>query len=412
MNATKADGGYVFSDTPGGTPIKSWTKGVPVEEQAWNQVQNVARLPFVHKHVAVMPDVHWGIGATVGSVIPTSGAVVPAAVGVDIGCGMMAVRTSLTASELPDDLAKLRTEIEYRVPHGRTAGRGRDEGSWEDPPADIVARWLPLQDGLDDIVSRAPKLIRPSRRAPLHVGTLGTGNHFIEVCLDEADRVWTMLHSGSRGIGNAIGRYFIERAKEDMRRYFINLPDKDLAYLVEGSSHFKDYVRAVSWAQKFAYVNREAMMDRVLGALRKVVRSFELTDEAVNCHHNYVAREDHFKKSIWVTRKGSVRARKGDLGIIPGSMGARSYIVAGKGNKDSFDSCSHGAGRVMSRGDARRSFTLKSHRAATVGVECRKDEGVLDETPGAYKDIDAVMAAQTSLVDVVHTLKQVVCVKG
>ena len=410
--STNQESGYVHTATPGGAPIKSWTKGVPVEEQAWNQVQNVARLPFVHRHVAVMPDVHWGIGATVGSVIPTSGAIVPAAVGVDIGCGMMAVRTSLTATDLPDDLGRLRAEIERRVPHGRTPGRGRDKGSWEEPPAELVQDFSLLQGGLDEIVSRAPKLTRPARRAQLHLGTLGTGNHFIEICLDEEDRVWAMLHSGSRGIGNAIGRFYIERAKEDMRRYFINLPDKDLAYLVEGSTHFKDYVRAVSWAQKFAYANREAMMERVLGALRKVVRSFQRTEEAVNCHHNYVAREDHFKKSVWVTRKGAVRARKGDLGIIPGSMGARSYIVAGKGNKDSFDSCSHGAGRVMSRGDARRSFTLANHRDATTGVECRKDEGVIDETPGAYKDIDAVMAAQTSLVDVVHTLKQVVCVKG
>ena len=413
-DAVVTDKGYVFEQTPGGAPIKAWTQGVPVDASAWNQLRNVARLPFVHKHVAVMPDVHFGIGATVGSVIPTSGAIVPAAVGVDIGCGMMAVRTSLAASDLPDNLGGLRAEIERSVPHGRTVGRGkrRDKGSWENPPASVVSDWQHLQPGLDAIVSRAPKLRRPANRAIEHLGTLGTGNHFIEICLDEEDHVWAMLHSGSRGIGNAIGRYFIELAKDDMRRFFINLPDKDLAYLVEGTEHFDDYVDAVSWAQKFALVNREAMMARVLRALEEAVKPFEQTGQAVNCHHNYVERENHFSKNVWVTRKGAVRARKGDLGIIPGSMGVRSYIVAGKGNSDSFNSCSHGAGRAMSRGAARRAFTLQNHRDATAGVECRKDEGVIDETPGAYKDIDAVMAAQTSLVDVVHTLKQVVCVKG
>ncbi|MDE0452993.1 MAG: RtcB family protein [Gammaproteobacteria bacterium] len=411
-NAVVTDKGYVFENTPGGAPIKAWTQGVPVDERAWDQLRNTARLPFVHKHVAAMPDVHWGFGATVGSVIPTSGAIVPAAVGVDIGCGMMAVRTSLGASDLPDDLSGLRNEIERSVPHGRTAGRGRDKGSWENPPASVVSDWRSLQGGLDAIVSRAPKLRRPANRAIRHLGTLGTGNHFIEICLDEDDAVWAMLHSGSRGIGNAIGRYYIELAKDDMRRFFINLPDKDLAYLVEGAGHFKDYVDAVSWAQDFARMNREAMMARVLRALREAVKPFEQTATAVNCHHNYVERENHFGKNVWVTRKGAVRARAGDLGIIPGSMGARSYIVAGKGNAESFHSCSHGAGRVMSRGEAKRTFTLQNHRDATAGVECRKDEGVIDETPGAYKDIDAVMQAQTSLVDVVHTLKQVVCVKG
>lgn len=410
--AVDKDHGYIFTETPGGAPVKSWTRGVPVEEEAWRQVQNVARLPFLHKHVAVMPDVHWGFGATVGSVIPTAGAIIPAAVGVDIGCGMMATRTSLTAADLPDNLSGLRAEIERRVPHGRTQGRGRDVGSWGEPPVDVATNWEPLRTGLADIVAKAPKLTRPARRAETHLGTLGTGNHFIEICIDEQDLVWAMLHSGSRGIGNAIGRYFIERAKEDMRRYFINLPDADLAYLVDGTTHFHDYVKALSWAQRFAFVNRETMMARVLDAVREAVRPFERTEQAVNCHHNYVARENHFGKNIWVTRKGAVRARKGDLGIIPGSMGARSYIVAGKGEEHSFHSCSHGAGRTMSRGDARRTFTLEDHRDATTGVECRKDEGVLDETPGAYKDIDAVMAAQASLVEVVHTLKQVVCVKG
>ena len=411
-NAVVTKKGYLFEQLPGGAPIKAWTQGVPVDVKAWDQLRNVAQLPFVHRHVAAMPDVHWGFGATVGSVIPTAGAIVPAAVGVDIGCGMMAVQTSLGASDLPDGLGGLRSEIERAVPHGRTAGRGRDKGSWENPPASVVSDWRDLQPGLDAIVARAPKLRRPANRAVRHLGTLGTGNHFIEICLDENDAVWAMLHSGSRGIGNAIGRYYIELAKDDMRRYFINLPDQDLAYLVEGTDHFKDYVDAVSWAQEFARRNREAMMARVLQALTDAVKPFEQTAAAVNCHHNYVERENHFDKNVWVTRKGAVRARRGDLGIIPGSMGARSYIVAGKGNAESFHSCSHGAGRAMSRGEARRTFTLEHHRDATAGVECRKDEGVIDETPAAYKDIDAVMAAQTSLVDVVHTLKQVVCVKG
>ena len=411
-DAVVTNKGYVFEQTPGGAPIKAWTQGVPVDESAWNQLRNVARLPFVHKHVAAMPDAHWGIGATVGSVIPTSGAIVPAAVGVDIGCGMMAVRTSLGASDLPDNLGGLRAEIERTVPHGRTSGRGRDKGSWQNPPASVASAWRSLEQGLDAIVSRAPKLRRPANRAPPHLGTLGTGNHFIEICLDEEDGVWAMLHSGSRGPGNAIGTTFIALAKQDMERYFIRLPDKDLAYLVEGTDHFRSYVRAVAWAQDYAAVNREVMMERVLKALAKATRRFERVDQAVNCHHNYVAREKHFRRDVWVTRKGAVRARTGDLGIIPGSMGARSYIVRGKGNAESFHSCSHGAGRVMSRGEAKRTFTLKDHRAATEGVECRKDSGVLDETPAAYKDIDAVMAAQRELVDIVHTLKQVVCVKG
>ena len=411
---------YVETETEG-APIKSWTRGVPVDEGSWRQLRNVARLPFVYRHVAAMPDVHLGMGATVGSVIPTQGAIIPAAVGVDIGCGMMAVQTSLRAEELPDSLSGLRTAIERRVPHGRTNNaRENDKGAWDEAPEAVAAAWtagssgrdITLKDGLDQIVERDPKLGRAARRSPLHLGTLGTGNHFIEVCLDERDRVWTMLHSGSRGIGNAIGRYFIERAKNNMRRWFINLPDEDLAYLPEGSENFGRYVRAVGWAQRFARINRELMMGQVLAAIGETVRPVEATEMAVNCHHNYIAKEEHFGDGIWVTRKGAVRAGNGELGIIPGSMGARSYIVCGKGDPESFLSCSHGAGRVMSRGAARRQFTLADHEAATAGVECRKDAGVIDETPGAYKDIDAVMAAQTGLVEVVHTLRQVVCVKG
>jgi len=399
-------------------PIKAWTRGVPVEEQALQQLRNLSALPFIHKHIAVMPDVHWGMGATVGSVIPTKGAIIPAAVGVDIGCGMCAVRTSLTASDLPDNLSGVRSEIESAVPHGRTNnGKPGDRGAWGDVPEDVSTAFNDdMRAGIAAIVGEHPKLLKTGTveyRAGHHLGTLGTGNHFIEVCLDEEQRVWVMLHSGSRGIGNAIGMYFINLAKEDMRKWFVNLPDDDLAYLPEGTDHFDDYVFAVQWAQTFARTNRDVMLARVLKAIQSALgRDFETTMEAVNCHHNYVTRENHFGANVWVTRKGAVRAREGDLGIIPGSMGARSYIVRGKGNPESFHTCSHGAGRAMSRGEAKRRFTLEDHAKATEGVECRKDADVIDETPGAYKNIDAVMAAQTDLVDVVHTLKQVVCVKG
>ena len=418
-DAGPAEDGHLHFATAG-APIKAWTDGVPVEPQAMAQVRNVAELPFVHSHVALMPDVHQGWGATVGSVIPTHKAIVPAAVGVDIGCGMMAVRTTLTAEDLPDSLAGVRSAIETAVPHGRTNQGGKgDRGAWHDIPEDVATayrargrRSQSLEERLGEIVGHTAKLRRQEGKAPLHLGTLGTGNHFIEVCLDEEGGVWTMLHSGSRGPGNGIGTCFIELAKKDMERYFIRLPDRDLAYLVEGTDHFRNYVRAVAWAQDYAAVNREVMMARVLKALARATRRFNVVDGAVNCHHNYVAREKHFGTDVWLTRKGAVRARRGDLGIIPGSMGERSFIVRGRGNANSFHSCSHGAGRVMSRGDARRTFTLEDHRRATDGVECRKDREVIDETPAAYKDIDAVMAAQRDLVDVVHTLTQVVCVKG
>ena len=393
-------------------PIKAWTKGVPIEEQALAQLRNVAALPFIHSHVAVMPDVHWGMGATVGSVIPTVGAIIPAAVGVDIGCGMMAVRTSARAEHLPDSLAQVRSAIEAAVPHGRTDNGGRnDVGAWQsDPPASAQEKWAALEDGYAAVIEKHPKAAHP--RGLGHLGTLGTGNHFIELCLDEKNRLWVMLHSGSRGVGNKFGSYFIERAKHDMRRWFINLPDTDLAYFPEGSDGFIDYVRAVSWAQKYALANREVMMNRVLEVLRAEWPDVFVTELAVNCHHNYVAKERHFGKDVFVTRKGAVRAGEGELGIIPGSMGAKSFIVRGKGHRDSFCTCSHGAGRAMSRTEAKRRFTVDDHVAATEGVECRKDAAVIDETPMAYKDIDAVMAAQADLVDIVHTLKQVVCVKG
>lgn len=400
-------------------PIKMWTDGVPVETSAQDQLHAIAQLPFIHKHIAVMPDVHFGIGATVGSVIATTGAVIPAAVGVDLGCGMMAVKTKWKASELPDNLHEMRSNIEKAVPHGRTDNGGKnDRGAWHDIPEQVAKAWtettpnrLPLVDLFNDIVAKHPKLAQANHVR--HLGTLGTGNHFIEVCLDEAQDVWVMLHSGSRGIGGRIGSYFIELAKKEMERWFINLPNRDLAYLPEGSEYFDDYCAAVSWAQDFARVNRELMMQAALNAVaQSISRPIWITETAVNCHHNYIAREHHFGKNVLVTRKGAVRARKDDLGIIPGSMGAKSFIVRGKGNPDSFCSCSHGAGRKMSRTEAKKRFSAADHALATSGVECRKDEDVIDETPMAYKDIDAVMAAQADLVDIVHTLKQVLCVKG
>ena len=404
--------GYDVIENPDHVPIKAWTRGVPIEDAALKQLKNVASLPFIHKHVAVMPDVHWGMGATVGSVIPTVGAIIPAAVGVDIGCGMMAVRTSIRAEHLPDDLSGIRSAIEAAVPHGRTDNGGRnDKGAWAgEPPASAVTRWGELKAGYDAVVEAHPKAAHP--RGFGHLGTLGTGNHFIELCLDEAGDVWVMLHSGSRGVGNRFGTYFIERAKHEMRRWHINLPDQDLAYFPEGTDGFIHYVRAVSWAQKYARANREVMMDSVLTVLRAFWPDLETTQEAVNCHHNYVSKERHFGKDVFLTRKGAVSAKLDELGIIPGSMGAKSFIVRGKGNADSFCTCSHGAGRAMSRTEARRRFTVEDHIRATEGVECRKDAEVIDETPMAYKDIDAVIAAQTDLIEVVHTLRQAVCVKG
>ena len=403
---------FDYQRVEGGVPIKMWTRGVPVEDEARAQLARAAQMPFVFKHVAAMPDVHVGIGATVGSVIPTKGAVIPAAVGVDIGCGMMAARTSLVASDLPDNLEAIRSAIEQAVPHGRVVGRGkRDNGSWGSPPAEIVEAWATLAARFERICEKYPRLKNTNNL--VHLGTLGTGNHFIELCLDTEQRVWVMLHSGSRGVGNAIGSFFIELAKQDMRKWFVNLPDENLAYFPEGTDHFDDYVEAVGWAQDFAALNRRMMMTNVIRALRtQIAKPFDAELEAVNCHHNYVTRENHFGENVLVTRKGAVRAAKGALGIIPGSMGVKSFIVRGLGNPESFDSCSHGAGRVMSRTAAKKAVTLAEHIADTAGVECRKDEGVIDETPKAYKSIEAVMAAQADLVEIVHTLKQVVCVKG
>jgi tRNA-splicing ligase RtcB (3'-phosphate/5'-hydroxy nucleic acid ligase) len=401
---------YIEEPTPGGVPVKMWTRGVPVDERAKQQLANAARLPIVFRHIAAMPDVHVGIGATVGSVIPTVKAVIPAAVGVDIGCGMIASKTTLRAEDLPDNLGPLRSAIERSVPHGRAPGK-RDPGAWGKVPGSVDEAWAELAPEFAELCRDYPKLKNTNNRG--HLGTLGTGNHFIEICLDEEGAVWFMLHSGSRGVGNAIGSMFIELAKQDAMRNDVHLPDRDLAYFEEGSAYFGDYVRAVGWAQKFARLNREVMMRHLIAAVQSVIaKPFQAQVLAVNCHHNYVQRERHFGEDVWVTRKGAVSAQAGELGIIPGSMGARSFIVRGKGNPESFASCSHGAGRVMSRTEAKRRVTLDEHVAATAGVECRKDAGVIDETPSAYKDIDQVMAAQDDLVDVLHTLKQVVCVKG
>jgi len=402
---------YETMNVEGGRHVKMWTRGVPVDDEAKTQLANIARMPFVHSHLAVMPDVHVGKGATVGSVIATQGAIIPAAVGVDIGCGMMAVQTSLEAGDLPESLSALRSRIERAVPHGSVTTRGRaNKGSWAVTPDSVITRWRALAQRCDVITAKYPKLAPKDPQKQL--GTLGGGNHFIEVCLDTDQSVWVMLHSGSRGIGNMIGQLFIELARKDMKKHFINLPDRDLAYLVEGTEHFDDYVQAMTWAQDYAAENRRAMMGAVLRVMHEELRPFAMGEVAVNCHHNYCTRERHFDADLIVTRKGAVSAKKGELGIIPGSMGARSYIVRGLGNEESFQSCSHGAGRVMSRTAARKRFTLADHVAATAGVECRKDADVIDETPAAYKDIDAVMEAQRDLVEIAYTLKQVLCVKG
>jgi tRNA-splicing ligase RtcB len=397
-----------------GAPLKLWDSAGPFEDGAMQQLRNVASLPFVYKHVAGMADVHWGMGATIGSVIATKGAIVPAAVGVDIGCGMMAVKTSLNAEDLPDQLEVVRSSIEAAVPHGRTDNGGaNDRGAWGEVPKANGDLWsAELDSRYRRIVEKHPKAAH--RATGNHLGTLGTGNHFIEICLDEDDSVWAMLHSGSRGVGNRFGTYFISRAQQEMAKWHIDryLPDKDLAYLVEHTELFDDYVEAVHWAQDYALANRRLMMQATLSAVAAHTRPFTTDDVAVNCHHNYVARENHFGQNVLVTRKGAVRARKGDLGIIPGSMGTGSFIVEGLGNVESFCSCSHGAGRKMSRNEAKRRISLDEHRKAMEGISARTDEGVLDESPAAYKDIGSVMAAQQDLVTVKHRLRQVVNVKG
>jgi tRNA-splicing ligase RtcB len=389
----------------GRVPVKVYTG--EIEADARKQLVNVSNLPIVHHHVAAMPDVHLGIGATVGSVIPTLKAIIPAAVGVDIGCGMMATRLSLCSGDVEEKvLRKIFDQISRDVPVGFNQHGERDARDSTARPFERKLRHIKdKHPGIDKRIGKRSNWVR-------QMGTLGGGNHFIEICLDEAGRVWVMLHSGSRGIGNAIGSYFIELAKKDLEKTNIHVPDRNLAYFPEGAQHFDDYVEAVGWAQDYAAANRAEMMELVLEALRRHLPAFEVTGAAVNCHHNYVEREKHYGEEVWLTRKGAIRARRGDLGIIPGSMGARSYIVRGKGSVESFDSCAHGAGRRMSRTQAEKQYSVSDLIEQTKDVVCRKDKGVLDEIPAAYKDIDEVMANQSDLVEVVHTLKQVICVKG
>ncbi len=388
-----------------GVPVKIYTKDV--DEESLTQLRKMAQLQFIHSHIAVMPDVHLGKGATVGCVIPTKNAIIPAAVGVDIGCGMNALRLSLKASQLPDNLSTLRNAIERKVPVGFEMHK------------QIKAKTStlsPLDKKLQRITEKHPALKRMLRSFDVtwqkQLGTLGGGNHFIELCIDENDDIWVMLHSGSRGLGNVIGTYFIERAKKEAQHRFGHVPDKDLSYFAEGSTNFDDYVEAVEWTQEYAFENRREMMRLILEAIRPLLPSFQMTKEAINCHHNYVQKELHFGEDVFVTRKGAIRAGLNEYGIIPGSMGAQSFIVKGKGNPDSFCSCSHGAGRKMSRSKAKHLFNQQDLIAQTVGIECRKDKGVVDEIPSAYKDIHQVMANQNDLIDVVHTLKQVLCIKG
>lgn len=386
-------------------PVKIWTDDI--DERSKEQLSNIASLPFIHHHVAAMPDVHVGMGATIGSIIATHKAIIPAAVGVDIGCGMLACQLSLTANDIDEkSLNKVFQQISRDVPVGR---------NWHKDERALVGAAKPFETRLTAMTQKHPGLLKSFGRFNNWInqmGTLGGGNHFIEICLDENNHVWVMLHSGSRGIGNGLADYFIELARKDMERLMVNLPDCDLAYFSEGAEYFDDYVEAVHWAQEYAYQNRQSMLDLILAGMRRLLPEFIVLNEVVNCHHNYVAIEHHYGENVYVTRKGAIRAREGDLGIIPGSMGARSYIVRGKGNQESFTSCAHGAGRRMSRTAAEKQFTQDDLKQQTAGVICRKDKGVIDEIPGAYKDIDQVMANQSDLVDVVHTLKQVVCVKG
>ena len=393
------------ADAQYGVPVKIFTNDI--DRESIEQLKKMAQLQFVYSHIAVMPDVHVGKGATVGSVIPTKHAIIPAAVGVDIGCGMNAIRLNLKASQLPDNLAPLRHAIERKVPVGFELHK------------QIKAKAssiIPLEKRLQPIIKKHSGLVRMLRKFDAtwqkQLGTLGGGNHFIELCLDENQDVWVMLHSGSRGLGNVIGTYFIELAKKEAQHRFGHVPDKDLSYFAEGSNSFDDYVEAVEWAQEYAFENRREMMRLILEAIRPLLPPFQMTKEAINCHHNYVSRENHFGEDLLITRKGAIRAGLDELGIIPGSMGARSYIVRGKANPESFCSCSHGAGRKMSRSKAKLLFTQDDLIQQTQGIECRKDAAVIDEIPSAYKDIDQVMANQSDLIEIVHTLKQILCIKG
>lgn len=397
----------IIQEISGKTPVKIWTN--ECDETAMQQAHNLSTLDFINNHIALMPDAHAGVGAVVGSVIPTINAVIPAAVGVDIGCGCNAIQTSLTASDLPESLRDLRLKLESVVPtgfdqHNECIG----SGDWQRATGESWEKIVDKNPGF----SKGLRNASANNKWQLQAGTLGGGNHFVEVCLDESDRVWAMLHSGSRGIGNMIGSYFIREAKKVMGEDIKGLADKNLAYLRNGHEAFDRYIEAVDWAQQYAFDNRELMMRSVIGIMKKEFPQMQITKEAINCHHNYIAKEFHYGKECFVTRKGAIRAYSGELGIIPGSMGAKSFIVKGKGSLESFCSCSHGAGRVMSRTEAKKHFTIEDLREQTKGVECSIREEVIDEIPGAYKDIEQVMKNQSDLVEVVHTLKQVLCLKG
>lgn len=392
--------------------VKMWIGDMEVEQAALTQIMNIATLPVLAGHIAIMPDVHMGKGATVGSVIPTRSAIIPAAVGVDIGCGMVAAMTNLKAEDLPESLYSLRNAIERDVPVGFNE-HPKGIPAVSGPYADILRKNLnkTMQDW--DTLSMKQHLGRADeKKIGRQIGTLGGGNHFIEICLDTNSNVWVMLHSGSRGIGNQIGSLAVEMAKEQAAKRSWGLPDQDLAWLDEGTPEFDSYIEAMHWAQDYARFNRDTMMNLVLAALRHKIPKMKVVGEVINCHHNFTSLEEHFGEKIWVTRKGAVSANLGQMGIIPGSMGAKSFIVSGKGHADAYCSCSHGAGRKMSRNQAKKLFTALDLETQTLGVECRKDIDVLDEIPGAYKDIDQVMAAQSDLVEIVHALKQVLCIKG
>lgn len=380
-------------------PVKIWTEDA--DSQSLAQLKNLASLPFVFKHVAAMADCHLGIGATVGSVVATEGAVIPAAVGVDIGCGMAAVKLPFKAEDLEGNLPAIRRAIERTVPVGFNSHR--------DPVAESR-----LWRGWERFKDLHPKVQGLKRRAMEQLGTLGGGNHFIELCLDAESRVWLMLHSGSRNLGKSAAEAYIDEAKSVVRKLALSLLDPDLAYFAEGTPEYRAYMHDLSFCQDYALENRRTMLSRILRELSVILNQGEpiAAEAEINCHHNYACKERHFGREVLVTRKGAVRAGKGEFGIIPGSMGTKSYIVRGLGNPESFESCSHGAGRRMSRNEAKRRFTVGDLRKQTAGVECRKDAGVLDEIPAAYKDIDEVMANQKDLVEVVAVLKQVLCVKG
>jgi len=396
-----------------GNKARFWTGNMEVEQEALDQVRNISQLPILAGHIAIMPDVHFGMGATVGSVLPLNAAVIPSAVGVDIGCGMIAVQTSLKASDLPDSLTEIRHQIERDVPvgfnwHNRDIPlhtRGLDGLRLERTRKNLLDAFPSLQ-----IMKRVGKF--NEKRMSQQLGTLGGGNHFIEVCLDTEQNVWVMLHSGSRNVGKTIGEVATDLAKAHVKANHVELVDYNLAWFDEGTPLFDEYVQGMNWAQEYARLNRDLMMTLVIDALKRKLKDFTLVNEAVNCHHNFLAKETHYGRPTWITRKGAVSAQKGQLGIIPGSMGAKSFIVCGKGHEAAYCSCSHGAGRRLSRTKAKKEFSLADLQAQTAGVECRKDSGVLDEIPGAYKNIDDVMNAQSELVEIKATLRQVLCVKG